>query len=146
MATSRAPGSTSVTTRPPRRISPPVISSRPAALRRSVVFPQPDGPTSTINSPCATSRSTWASASVPSGKRLETFSKLSDAISGSLPGGSASRRLASLPRDARLGGGTPPLPGRLVSSSSSLDRTEGEAAHDVAVEREEDEHRRQHGG
>src|SRR4051794_21625821 len=31
--------------------SPPLISSRPATMRRAVVLPQPDGPTSTRNSP-----------------------------------------------------------------------------------------------
>ena len=39
-------------------ISPPVISSRPAIMRSSVDLPQPDGPTSTVNSPSAMSTST----------------------------------------------------------------------------------------
>jgi len=39
-------------------ISPPVIVSSPATIRRSVDLPQPDGPTMTMNSPSATSMST----------------------------------------------------------------------------------------
>ena len=37
--------------RSPIEIVPSVISSRPAIIRSSVDFPQPDGPTSTMNSP-----------------------------------------------------------------------------------------------
>ena len=40
-----------MTSRPPIEISPAVTSSRPAIARRSVDFPQPDGPTSAMNSP-----------------------------------------------------------------------------------------------
>src|SRR5262245_23989455 len=36
------------------RISPAVTSSRPATMRSSVDFPQPEGPTSTRNSPSRT--------------------------------------------------------------------------------------------
>jgi hypothetical protein len=35
---------------------PAVISSRPASMRKSVDLPQPDGPTSTMNSPSAMSK------------------------------------------------------------------------------------------
>ena len=41
----------SLTTRPPMRISPAVMSSSPAIMRSSVDLPQPDGPTRTTNSP-----------------------------------------------------------------------------------------------
>ena len=40
-----------VTSRSPIRIRPPVIFSRPPIERSSVVLPQPDGPTRTMNSP-----------------------------------------------------------------------------------------------
>ena len=40
-------------------ISPPEISSRPAIMRSRVVFPQPEGPTSTVKLP-------WGMASVTS--------------------------------------------------------------------------------
>src|SRR6266545_6462679 len=53
---SRSRGARSLTTRPPMRMSPPVISSRPATIRSAVVFPQPEGPTRTTNSPSAISR------------------------------------------------------------------------------------------
>ena len=52
---SRSLGSTSLTTRPAIEISPPEISSSPATMRSSVLLPQPDGPTMTMNSPSAIS-------------------------------------------------------------------------------------------
>src|SRR5437763_2444579 len=48
---SRSFGETSFTTRPPIERVPSEMSSRPATMRRAVVLPQPDGPTSTRNSP-----------------------------------------------------------------------------------------------
>src|SRR5512145_1219199 len=50
MAMSRSIGGRSFTTRSPMRTSPEVMSSSPATIRRVVVLPQPDGPTSTTNS------------------------------------------------------------------------------------------------
>jgi len=55
MAMSRSFGGTRFTTLPPIAISPEVTFSSPASMRRSVDFPQPDGPTSTTNSPSAMS-------------------------------------------------------------------------------------------
>ena len=55
MAMSRSLGSRLFTTLPPIRNSPDVIVSRPAIIRSAVDLPQPDGPTSTRNSPSATS-------------------------------------------------------------------------------------------
>src|SRR5437016_8049463 len=55
---SRSFGLTRLTTVPPIAISPAEISSRPAIMRSSVDLPQPDGPTSTQNSPFAMSMST----------------------------------------------------------------------------------------
>ena len=46
-------GRHALTTLPPIAISPSVISSSPAIMRSSVDLPQPDGPTSTQNSPSA---------------------------------------------------------------------------------------------
>ena len=57
MATLRSLGGRSLTALPPMRSVPEVMSSRPATMRRAVVLPEPDGPTSTISSPSATSRS-----------------------------------------------------------------------------------------
>src|SRR5262245_64236926 len=47
---SRSFGGRSLTTRSPIVISPAVISSSPATIRRVVDLPHPDGPTSTMNS------------------------------------------------------------------------------------------------
>ena len=58
MAMSRSLGARSLTRAPPMRISPSVTSSSPAIMRSSVVLPQPDGPTSTTNSPSSIARST----------------------------------------------------------------------------------------
>jgi len=52
MAMPRARGGTSPSMRtPPIRISPDVGRSSPAIMRSRVVFPQPEGPSKTKNSP-----------------------------------------------------------------------------------------------
>ena len=56
MAMSRSLGGRSLTTRSPIEKVPPVISSSPAIDRSAVDFPQPDGPTNTMNSPSLMSR------------------------------------------------------------------------------------------
>jgi hypothetical protein len=53
---SRSLESRSLTTRPSMSISPPLIGSRPASMRSRVDLPQPEGPTSTTNSPSAMSK------------------------------------------------------------------------------------------
>src|SRR5512143_1255018 len=58
----RIRGGSRVTTRPSITMSPAVGSSIPAIIRRSVVFPHPDGPRRTRNSPSAVARSTCATA------------------------------------------------------------------------------------
>ncbi len=67
MATLRSLGARSLTTLPPMRSVPEVMSSRPATIRSAVVLPEPDGPTSTISSPSATSRSRSSTAGLPLG-------------------------------------------------------------------------------
>ena len=79
MAMSRSFGATLLTTRPPIAISPEVIVSSPAIIASSVDFPQPDGPTSTTNSPASTSRLTPFSTSTAP-KLLLTFLTVSDAM------------------------------------------------------------------
>src|SRR6185369_6847547 len=64
MAISRCFGATLFTTRPPIFTSPPLISSSPATMRSSVDLPQPEGPTSTQNSPSAIDTSTPCTTSV----------------------------------------------------------------------------------
>src|SRR5262245_46441803 len=63
---SRSFGGTSLTTVPPIVTSPSVMSSSPAIMRRVVLLPQPDGPTSTTNSLSTMSRSMPRTASVSS--------------------------------------------------------------------------------
>ena len=54
------------TTRSPMRTVPSEISSRPATMRSAVDLPQPEGPTSTMNSPSAISSVMSLTALVPS--------------------------------------------------------------------------------
>ena len=51
-------GGSSVTSLPPSLTWPAVGSMNPATMRSVVVLPQPDGPSSTTNSPSATDRDT----------------------------------------------------------------------------------------
>ena len=63
---SRSFDSTSLTTLPSMAMVPAVISSRPASMRSSVDLPQPDGPTSTMNSPSLMSKlMPWMTLVVP---------------------------------------------------------------------------------
>src|SRR6266700_4657141 len=57
MAMSRSFGSTSLTIRPPISMVPALGRSSPATILSSVDLPQPEGPTSTVNSPLSMSRS-----------------------------------------------------------------------------------------
>ena len=52
----RSLGSSQVTFLPLMKICPSVMSRRPAMQLSSVDLPQPDGPSSTMNSPSAMSR------------------------------------------------------------------------------------------
>ncbi|EGE55405.1 hypothetical protein RHECNPAF_930052 [Rhizobium etli CNPAF512] len=79
MAMRRSAGSTSLTTLPPMRSSPEVISSSPAIILSSVDLPQPDGPTKTTNSPSFTSRlAPWMISKPP--KRLTILLSESSAM------------------------------------------------------------------
>src|SRR5438132_13678069 len=63
MAIPRARGGTSPSTRsPPMRISPEVGRSSPAIMRSRVVFPEPEEPSRTRNSPSSIDRSTPSTA------------------------------------------------------------------------------------
>src|ERR1051325_10889656 len=96
MAMSRSFGATPLTTRSPIAIRPPEISSSPAIIRRSVDLPQPEGPTSTQNSPSSTPMSTPCTTSVGP-KLLRTALRVTDAmrvddlpgrrVFGKIPGG-----------------------------------------------------------
>src|SRR6185436_4938411 len=63
----------------PIRTTPPEISSSPATIRKAVVLPQPDGPTRTMNSPSATSRSSESTALMPSAYTFVTSSRTTSA-------------------------------------------------------------------
>src|SRR5947209_14085822 len=66
------------------RTSPAVTASSPATMRSVVLFPQPDGPTSTTSSPGSTFRLTSRTATTPPGNSLRTRSRtrpLGDAAS-----------------------------------------------------------------
>src|SRR6195256_6484126 len=79
MAMSRSAGSISLTIRPPMSILPDVVVSRPATMRSSVDLPQPEGPTSTQNSPSAIDTSTpWTTSVEP--KDLRTALRFTAAI------------------------------------------------------------------
>src|SRR5947199_9157614 len=79
MAMSRSFGATPLTTRSPIAIRPPEISSSPAIIRKSVDLPQPEGPTSTQNSPSSTPMSTPCTTSVEP-KLLRTALRVTDAM------------------------------------------------------------------
>ena len=69
MAMPRLRGGSAVTSRAPMYTRPALGFSSPATVRIRVVFPHPDGPSTTRNSPDSISRSTPATA-VTSPKRL----------------------------------------------------------------------------
>ena len=70
MAVSRAFGGRALTTRSAIKISPPLMFSSPAIIRSRVDLPQPDGPTSTTNSPSAISTVTsWITGTAPNAFR-----------------------------------------------------------------------------
>ena len=73
MAMLRSAGLTPLMGRPLMKISPEVISSSPATMLSSVDLPQPEGPTSTRNSPSSTEMLvSWSTCTEP--KDLVTFS------------------------------------------------------------------------
>src|SRR5579862_2110632 len=76
---SRSRDGTWLTTRSPIRNTPLEMSSRPATIRSAVVFPQPDGPTRTMNSPSWIARSSSLTAVVPSGYVFVTWSNVTPA-------------------------------------------------------------------
>src|SRR2546423_15227039 len=77
---SRAAGDTEVTSRSPIAIVPAVGCSSPATIRSAVDLPQPDGPTSTISSPSATSSERSSTATVPPSNRLVTELNVTPAL------------------------------------------------------------------
>src|SRR5581483_223054 len=104
----RSIGAIPLTRSSPIQTSPLVGSSSPAAIRSTVVFPEPEGPTTTMNSPSAISRSSASTATVPPGKVLQSCLKSIRAMSAS----SAGRRdPVAVPEGAPLR--DPPLGGEV---------------------------------
>ena len=92
MAMSRSLGATELTSRSPIQISPEVTVSSPAIMARSVDLPQPDGPTSAMNSPAFASRSMpFSTSTVP--KLLRSCRMVSDDIARLPPGSGCSTAL-----------------------------------------------------
>src|SRR6266545_1022273 len=77
---SRCCGGSSVTSRSPILIVPPVTASSPAIILSTVDLPLPDGPTRTISSPSATSRLRSRAATKPFAYTLSTCSSEMRAI------------------------------------------------------------------
>ena len=95
MAMSRSFGGRLLTTRSPMRISPAVMFSSPAIIRSKVDLPQPDGPTSTTNSPSPIEMSTpWMTSVAP--KALRTSRIATEAIHSSQGAAAALRAYFSL--------------------------------------------------
>src|SRR5215207_2932199 len=100
MATSRSFGGRLLTTRPPILISPAVMFSSPAIIRRSVDLPHPDGPTSTTNSPSPMATLTpWMTSTVP--KAFRTSRIATGAIQSSRSVAALARPAPSLRPDHR---------------------------------------------
>src|SRR5262245_52821522 len=107
-------------------------------MRSTVDLPQPDGPTSTMNSPGSTARSSSRTASTPPRNRLPTFSSRS---------ATAGRRDEPAPGAVAAPGA--PGPGADVPAesvmASSLERPRHEAAHEEPPEHDVDQQGRQTG-
>src|ERR1700730_2727551 len=76
---SRSFGSSAVTSRPPIKSLPEETLSRPAIICSVVVLPQPDGPTSTANSPSAILRSS-SGTTTREPYRFSTLSRVTSAM------------------------------------------------------------------
>src|SRR4051812_39426314 len=86
------------------RTVPYVASSRPATMRSAVDLPEPDGPTSTMNSPSRTSRSRSRTPTVPSANALVTPSSVMLAIAPPVRGAVARPPdVVAVPEAAALG-------------------------------------------
>src|SRR6266496_5077888 len=133
MAMSRSLGLASVTTRSAMLISPPVTSSRPAIIRRMVVLPQPDGPTSTMNSPFWISSETSRTACTPPGNSLRTCSRTIlptwHPLEGSVSEGQVRKDPVAGAGEALVGEGGPEPPGGLGGRAEPVQAEQGGPDH-----------------
>src|SRR3954452_12840866 len=97
MAISRSLGATSLTIRPPISMLPALARSSPAMMLSRVDLPQPDGPTSTANSPLSMSRlmplSTSRLANVFDRPRMLSAAMIKPSLDG--PRGQATHEILS---------------------------------------------------
>src|SRR5712691_6908393 len=120
MAMSRSFGATPLTTRSPIAIRPAEISSSPAIIRKSVDLPQPEGPTSTQNSPSSTPTSTPCTTSVEP-KLLRTALRVTDAMRVfDLPGRRVFGKISG--GEGRLAAPTVAVKGIRMKERFSIDR------------------------
>ena len=84
MPISRLSGVRDETSAPSTRMRPEVGVSKPAIIRRVVVLPQPDGPSSVTNDPPASDSDTSSTATTgrPSGERNTFVSRSSSTLAG----------------------------------------------------------------
>src|SRR4051812_7131820 len=146
---SRSFDSRSLTTLLSIAISPSLISSRPASMRSNVDLPQPEGPTSTTNSPSAMSKlMPWMTLNLP--KFFCTLRKETEAMAWVLEGsaldgagGEAGHHVAlegvvdrRRRRRVDQAGGHQQLPGRIVGGEEVAQR---HRQGDLVVVREQQE-------
>src|SRR5690606_3002493 len=72
----RCAGASSVTSRPPIWMRPELGSSSPAIIRSVVDFPQPEGPSRTVNVPASTEKLTRSTAGAAPPYCLLTLSRV----------------------------------------------------------------------
>src|SRR3989475_8170338 len=120
MAMARCFGAPPSTRRPPMAARPPESSSSPAIIRKSVDLPQPEGPTSTQNSPSSTPMSTRCTTSVEP-KLLRTALRVTDAMRVlDLPGRRVFGKISG--GEGRLAAPTVAVKGIRMKERFSIDR------------------------
>src|SRR3954464_13059860 len=95
---------TSLTTCPSIDTVPALIGSRPAIMRSTVDLPQPEGPSSTMNSPSATPKLTsWTARAVAPGYSFDSASTVTVATLESCSRCSLAHRAGGHALDHRFG-------------------------------------------
>src|SRR5690606_10676269 len=144
----RIRGGRLVMSRPSISIRPSDGCSRPASIRQAVVFPEPDGPSRTTNSPRSNFRLRPSRAVVPSAKRLVTSVKETaiKMLRTSYRGGRV--HLSTAPPCPSCSN-IPAIPGQWPEgarhSGSAFHRSKCEAAHQMPLHEEGEDEDRQRG-
>src|SRR5512134_1058961 len=108
MLTSRSFAARNVPSFPPIRMRPLVAGSSPATIRKVVVLPQPEGPSSVTSSPGSTLNDTSSTATT-SLKRFDTRSKTTPPLFAAMAGLCFNSGLMSCGRNARRAAAEPSL-------------------------------------